>query len=384
MGMTSAFSALPQQENSDGASSMDTRDKTNSKLMPFKEVAAEKVGREDSEKPPCTEGVWATTQDLRGAPDQLEHEPDFRALIPGGLSHVGPSQGPEGSSPLTLRGLTFRGSPRLDIFRPTALSLNVNPQVLPLGSQHSPYLGPGHPSLGLSLSLGEAGESGDRGCNGRRGPTPGQLSTWRAHHPPPAATGSVLQVGAAASGLWWCADATLHHLQHVHDMAPHVHPALRLGPPHHHAPAGLPDPLRLPSPAPTPAPRFNMNINMPTYLPFSFVSPWSSKPASLLAGDGLLAGRPASESPELRDLLVASTSAEDANFRINNGGGAKFRIGNEGSDVAGSGLVTMATDSGVQDEWKADESKLRELEQFAANFKSRRIKLGYTQTNVGR
>ena len=30
-----------------------------------------------------------------------------------------------------------------------------------------------------------------------------------------------------------------------------------------------------------------------------------------------------------------------------------------------------------------DDSKLRELEQFAASFKSRRIKLGYTQTNVG-
>ena len=34
-------------------------------------------------------------------------------------------------------------------------------------------------------------------------------------------------------------------------------------------------------------------------------------------------------------------------------------------------------------EGKADEGKLRELEQFAANFKSRRIKLGFTQTNVG-
>ena len=32
---------------------------------------------------------------------------------------------------------------------------------------------------------------------------------------------------------------------------------------------------------------------------------------------------------------------------------------------------------------ETDDGKLRELEQFAANFKSRRIKLGYTQTNVG-
>ena len=39
---------------------------------------------------------------------------------------------------------------------------------------------------------------------------------------------------------------------------------------------------------------------------------------------------------------------------------------------------------GGQEDWKADEGKLRELEQFAANFKSRRIKLGYTQTNVGK
>ncbi len=36
------------------------------------------------------------------------------------------------------------------------------------------------------------------------------------------------------------------------------------------------------------------------------------------------------------------------------------------------------------DEAEADDGKLRELEQFAANFKSRRIKLGYTQTNVGK
>ena len=55
-------------------------------------------------------------------------------------------------------------------------------------------------------------------------------------------------------------------------------------------------------------------------------------------------------------------------------------------------LVAMTTEdnnnnnngSGTQEEWKADEGKLRELEQFAANFKSRRIKLGYTQTNVGK
>jgi hypothetical protein len=31
-----------------------------------------------------------------------------------------------------------------------------------------------------------------------------------------------------------------------------------------------------------------------------------------------------------------------------------------------------------------DSAELRELEQFAANFKSRRIKLGFTQTNVGK
>lgn len=36
------------------------------------------------------------------------------------------------------------------------------------------------------------------------------------------------------------------------------------------------------------------------------------------------------------------------------------------------------------DDTEADDGKLRELEQFATNFKSRRIKLGYTQTNVGK
>ncbi len=40
--------------------------------------------------------------------------------------------------------------------------------------------------------------------------------------------------------------------------------------------------------------------------------------------------------------------------------------------------------NGAHDEEReTDDSKLRELEQFAASFKSRRIKLGYTQTNVG-
>ena len=34
-------------------------------------------------------------------------------------------------------------------------------------------------------------------------------------------------------------------------------------------------------------------------------------------------------------------------------------------------------------EEKVDTADLRELEQFASNFKSRRIKLGFTQTNVG-
>ena len=44
-------------------------------------------------------------------------------------------------------------------------------------------------------------------------------------------------------------------------------------------------------------------------------------------------------------------------------------------------LLGSSTEDGVEE---ADDNKLRELERFASDFKCRRIKLGYTQTNVGK
>ena len=52
--------------------------------------------------------------------------------------------------------------------------------------------------------------------------------------------------------------------------------------------------------------------------------------------------------------------------------------GDHGSDFSPSTVAPQG------DEVETDDGKLRELEQFAANFKSRRIRLGYTQTNVGK
>ena len=52
--------------------------------------------------------------------------------------------------------------------------------------------------------------------------------------------------------------------------------------------------------------------------------------------------------------------------------------GDHGSDFSPSAVGAQG------EEVETDDGKLRELEQFAANFKSRRIKLGYTQTNVGK
>ena len=52
--------------------------------------------------------------------------------------------------------------------------------------------------------------------------------------------------------------------------------------------------------------------------------------------------------------------------------------GDHSSDISPQALGGQQAE-----EVETDDGKLRELEQFAANFKSRRIKLGYTQTNVG-
>lgn len=48
----------------------------------------------------------------------------------------------------------------------------------------------------------------------------------------------------------------------------------------------------------------------------------------------------------------------------------------------GCGLISPGYPQGLLQEY-VDNAELRDLEQFASNFKTRRIKLGYTQTNVG-
>ncbi|KAK2158771.1 hypothetical protein LSH36_164g05029 [Paralvinella palmiformis] len=54
-----------------------------------------------------------------------------------------------------------------------------------------------------------------------------------------------------------------------------------------------------------------------------------------------------------------------------------------GQSVLGDGEPEVARNSPPPGEEQVDGADLRDLEQFAANFKSRRIKLGFTQTNVG-
>ena len=49
----------------------------------------------------------------------------------------------------------------------------------------------------------------------------------------------------------------------------------------------------------------------------------------------------------------------------------------------GCGLLSPGYPQGLLQEY-VDNAELRDLEQFASNFKTRRIKLGYTQTNVGK
>ena len=55
-----------------------------------------------------------------------------------------------------------------------------------------------------------------------------------------------------------------------------------------------------------------------------------------------------------------------------------------GQNVLGDNDAQTNRNSPSSAEEHVDSADLRDLEQFAANFKSRRIKLGFTQTNVGK
>lgn len=50
----------------------------------------------------------------------------------------------------------------------------------------------------------------------------------------------------------------------------------------------------------------------------------------------------------------------------------------------GAGFLSPEVGVRSTEDSPAEESQLRELERFASNFKARRIKLGFTQTNVGK
>ncbi len=84
--------------------------------------------------------------------------------------------------------------------------------------------------------------------------------------------------------------------------------------------------------------------------------------------------------------LQRPPSSDDLALRVSHVGDERSRFlftDHEGADPA---ALSPGLDQGVTvtEDVKTDESKLRELEQFASNFKNRRIKLGFTQTNVGK
>lgn len=268
----------------------------------------------------------------------------------------------------------------LNFLSPQGMNMSsVSPASMALSQTNPHFLRPPFSSTGLGFSLGDSA-------------TTTQHPLWRGD----MQADRFLQ---GASRFFWCSDASGLN---TGGGGSGGRPGDRDNSTHHHLPQALrlgssvvgsnsfhglhPDPMRfrLSSSevlAGSTCPRINMNLSIPTYLPFSLLSPWatsSSKTPVSLGMSNLLAQhtqeRPSvtprsdTSSPELRHLLRPSTDHR--------------QVENQYSPSEGQ-LVVPLEEGAAQEEWKADEAKLRELEQFAANFKSRRIKLGYTQTNVG-